>query len=121
MEVLVVDDSKTMRMLVQRAIRQAGFSGLTFIEAENGARALEALSSSKPSLILSDWNMPEMTGIQFLQNVRASGINIPFGFITSEGSKEILDTATAAGANFLITKPFTSDDVQASLSPFVGA
>jgi two-component system chemotaxis response regulator CheY len=121
MEILLVDDSKTMRMLVQRAVRQAGFSGLTFIEAENGARALEALQASKPRLILSDWNMPEMTGIDFLKSVRAAGITIPFGFITSEGSQQILDTAAAEGADFLITKPFTPEDVQAALTPFVGA
>jgi two-component system chemotaxis response regulator CheY len=121
MEVLLVDDSKTMRMIVQRAIRQAGFSGLTFVEAENGVDALEKLQSCKPALILSDWNMPEMSGIEFLTRARAAGIRIPFGFITSEGSDEIRATAARAGANFLVTKPFTPDDLQASLGPVLGA
>ncbi|MDE1161579.1 MAG: response regulator [Acidobacteriaceae bacterium] len=121
MEVLLVDDSKTMRMLVQRAIRQAGFTGLTFIEAENGMDALQKLSTHTPQLILSDWNMPEMTGIDFLRQVRACANATPFGFITSEGSKEIYETAMTAGAQFLITKPFTPEDVQERLRPVLGA
>ena len=121
MEVLLVDDSKTMRMIVQRAIRQAGFSGLSFIEAENGAHALEQLKTCTPTVILSDWNMPEMTGIEFLKMARNAGVTTPFGFITSEGSAEIRDTAEKAGAQFLITKPFTPEDVEAALRPVIGA
>ena len=72
MDILLVDDSKTMRGIVQRAIRQAGFRGLTVGEAENGVQALEKLRAEQPKLILSDWNMPEMSGIDFLVQVRAS-------------------------------------------------
>ncbi len=72
MDILLVDDSKTMRGIVQRAIRQAGFRGLTVSEAENGVQALEKLRAEQPKLILSDWNMPEMSGIDFLVQVRAS-------------------------------------------------
>ncbi len=120
MDILLVDDSKTMRLLVQRAIRQAGFRGLTFGEAENGAQGLEKLREEKPRMILSDWNMPEMSGIEFLQQVRGSQNKIPFGFITSEASTQIRDLAMDSGANFLITKPFTPEDVQAALSPILG-
>jgi len=83
MDILLVDDSKTMRLIVQRAIRQAGYRALTVGEAENGAQALEKLRIEQPRLILSDWNMPEMSGIDFLENVRAEQNNVPFGFITS--------------------------------------
>lgn len=121
MEILLVDDSKTMRMIVQRTIRQAGFAGLSFVEAENGAQALEKLQTYAPTVILSDWNMPEMTGIEFLQKARNAGVTIPFGFITSEGSDEIRETAQKAGAQFLITKPFTPEDVEAALRPVIGA
>lgn len=120
MEVLLVDDSKTMRMLVQRSIRQAGFSGLTFIEAENGLDALQKLQTHQPHLILSDWNMPEMSGIDFLRQVRGNAIATPFGFITSEGSKAIHELAISSGAQFLITKPFTPEDIQEQLRPVLG-
>jgi two-component system chemotaxis response regulator CheY len=110
-----------MRGIVQRVIRQAGFRGLTVGEAENGAQALEKLRSEKPKLILSDWNMPEMSGIDFLMQVRASANNVPFGFITSETSAAIRALAMNSGASFLLCKPFSPEDVQAALFPILGA
>lgn len=120
MDILLVDDSKTMRGIVQRAIRQAGFRGLTVSEAENGAQALEKMRAEQPKLILSDWNMPEMSGIDFLVQVRASANKVPFGFITSEASAEIKELALSSGANFLITKPFSPETMQEALSPILG-
>lgn len=119
MDILLVDDSKTMRMLVQRAIRQAGYRSLSFGEAENGLQALESMHQEKPKLVLSDWNMPEMSGIELLQSLRKEGNKTPFGFITSESSTEIRDIAISNGASFLLTKPFNPDDVQAALDPFL--
>ena len=120
MDILLVDDSKTMRMIVQRAIRQAGYRGLAVGEASNGAQALEMLRAEKPKLILSDWNMPEMSGIDFLLRVRAAGDEVSFGFITSETSAGIKELAMNSGATFLISKPFTPEDVQKALSPILG-
>jgi two-component system chemotaxis response regulator CheY len=120
MELLLVDDSKTMRLLVHRAIRQAGYRDLTVCEAENGIDALEKLKSVKPKLILSDWNMPEMSGIDFLRKLRGENNQTPFGFITSEASKKFKDVAMSHGANFIIVKPFSVDDVQAALDPILG-
>jgi two-component system, chemotaxis family, chemotaxis protein CheY len=120
MDILLVDDSKTMRGIVQRAIRQAGFRGLTVGEAENGVEALEKLRTDQPKLILSDWNMPEMSGIDFLVQVRASANKVPFGFITSEASAAIKDLAMRSGASFLITKPFSPETMQEALSPILG-
>jgi two-component system chemotaxis response regulator CheY len=120
MDILLVDDSRTMRMIVQRAIRQAGYRGLTVGEADNGAQALEKLRSEQPKLILSDWNMPEMSGIDFLKQVRAADNQVPFGFITSETSKGIKDLAMSSGATFLISKPFTPEDVERALTPILG-
>jgi two-component system chemotaxis response regulator CheY len=108
MDILLVDDSRTMRMIIQRAIRQAGYRGLVVGEAENGAQAMEKLRAEQPKLIISDWNMPEMSGID------------PFGFITSETSSGIKDIAMKAGATFLISKPFTPEDVENALSPILG-
>jgi len=115
MDILLVDDSRTMRMIVRRAIRQAGYRGLVVGEAENGRQALEQLETVQPKLILSDWNMPEMSGIDLLVQVRAT-TRIPFGFITSGGSSEIRSLAMKSGANFLIAKPFSPEDVQDALS-----
>jgi two-component system chemotaxis response regulator CheY len=109
-----------MRLLVQRALRQAGFRGLSVIEAENGVDALDKLKAGNPRLILSDWNMPEMSGIDFLKMLRGKKNMVPFGFITSEASAEIKELAMGSGANFLITKPFAPEDVQAVLEPILG-
>jgi two-component system chemotaxis response regulator CheY len=120
MDILLVDDSRTMRMIVLRAIRQAGYRGLTVGEAENGAKALDQLRGQKPKLIISDWNMPEMSGIDFLLQVRAAQNDVPFGFITSETSAGIRELAMNSGASFLISKPFTPEDVQKALTPIMG-
>jgi two-component system chemotaxis response regulator CheY len=121
MDILLVDDSKTMRSLVQRAIRQAGYRSLSIGEAENGVQALAKMSQEQPRLVLSDWNMPEMTGIEFLQQVRGKQNKVPFGFVTSESSDAIKQLALDSGASFVITKPFTADDIQDALEPILGA
>jgi two-component system chemotaxis response regulator CheY len=119
MKIVVADDSRAMRMIVVRTLRQAGFGGHEVLEAENGREALELVAQHAPDLILSDWNMPEMTGIQFLVALRASGNSTPFCFVTSEGSDEMREQAAAAGALGLIAKPFTSDAFCDILSPVV--
>ena len=116
MEFLIVDDSKAMRMIVTRVLRQAGYEGSTFREAADGAEALAAVRESRPDLVLSDWNMPEMNGIDFLRALRAEGIDVPFGFVTSESTPEMRETALAAGASFLVAKPFTADAFQEALA-----
>ena len=108
-KILVADDSRVMRQIVIRTLRQAGYDDHDIVEAEDGADALAKVSSEKPDLVLSDWNMPNMTGIECLQAMRASGSAVPFGFVTSEGSPEMREKAANAGALFLIAKPFTED------------
>jgi two-component system chemotaxis response regulator CheY len=119
MDILVVDDSRTMRIILQRAIRQAGYRGLTVEEAENGVQALERLHGKHPKLILSDWNMPEMSGLDLLREVRAVQNDVPFGFVTSEVSAEMKELAMRSGANFMLSKPFTPDDIQDALAPIL--
>jgi len=109
MKILVVDDSRAMRMIVTRTLRQAGFSGHDITEAENGKQALETAGRQRFDLVLSDWNMPEMTGIELIRGLRAKGIRTPFCFVTSEGSEEMREQAEAAGAVGLIAKPFTPE------------
>ena len=120
MDILLVDDSKTMRMIIQRAIRQAGYRTLTVGEAENPIQALDKLRAEQPKLILSDWKMPEMSGIDFLMKVRSEQNMVPFGFITSENSTSMKDLAMSSGATFLIAKPFSPEDVQNALAPILG-
>jgi len=117
MKILIVDDSKAMRMIVGRTLKQAGFDGHETVEATNGVEALALIESESPDIVLSDWNMPEMKGIELLQKVRASGNEVRFGFITSESSAETAKLATDTGADFLLTKPFTVESLQAVLEP----
>jgi two-component system chemotaxis response regulator CheY len=116
MQILIVDDSKAMRSIVMRAVKAAGFEASTFREAGNGAEALALIRQAPPDLVLSDWNMPEMSGIQLLQALRAEGCPVRLGFVTSESDPAMRDQAMAAGAMFLITKPFTPAAVKAALA-----
>ena len=115
MKILVTDDSRVMRQIVIRTLRQAGYDDHDIIQAEDGREALQMVGSEKPDLVLSDWNMPEMTGIECLQALRASGSQVPFGFVTSEGSPEMREKAADAGALFLIAKPFTEETFREAL------
>jgi two-component system chemotaxis response regulator CheY len=107
--ILIVDDSRVMRNIVTRTLRQAGLGDHDFVEAGNGLEALEVISSVAPDLVISDWNMPEMNGLELLQKLRASGNQTTFGFVTSEGSSQMREIAAQAGASFLIAKPFTAE------------
>lgn len=115
MDVLVVDDSKAMRLIVSRILKQTGFVS-EISEAENGQQALEHLRVHPADVVLSDWNMPEMTGIELLEALRAEGIEIPFLFVTSESTAEMRGIAAAAGATSLIAKPFTREAIEAELA-----
>lgn len=119
MDILVVDDSRTMRMLLQRAIRQAGYRGLDVGEAENARQAIEKLREASARLILSDWNMPEMSGLDFLKELRSAENRTPFGFVTSEASAEMRSLALSSGAAFMLSKPFSPDDIQDAISPIL--
>ncbi len=114
--VLVADDSRVMRQIVVRTLRQAGFDW-EVREASDGAEALEAVRAEEPDVGLSDWNMPNMTGLELLQALRAEGFETPFGFVTSEGSAEMRELAEAAGALFLIAKPFTPESFRDTIEP----
>ncbi|MBF0689159.1 MAG: response regulator [Cellulomonas sp.] len=116
MRVLVVDDSRVMRQIVVRTLRQAGYDW-EVREAGDGAQALEAVRAEEPDVILSDWNMPEMTGIDLLRRLRAEGYETPLGFVTSEGSPEMRELAGREGALFLVSKPFTAEQFRSVIEP----
>jgi two-component system chemotaxis response regulator CheY len=120
MKILIADDSRVMRQIVTRTLRQAGFDGHDLVEAGDGKEAYEKFMAEKPDLVVSDWNMPEMTGIELLRSLRSAGEAVPFGFVTSECTDEMKSTAEAAGALFFVVKPFTPDGFRDALSPVLG-
>jgi two-component system chemotaxis response regulator CheY len=116
MKILIVDDAKAMRMIVRRTLRQAGIEATHIDEACNGREALESIRNSTPDLVLCDWNMPEMTGIELLQELQKNGPKVRFGFVTTEGTPKMVQTAISSGALFLITKPFTPESFRSEIS-----
>lgn len=119
MQILIVDDSKAMRMIIMRTLKQTELTGYRTMEASNGREALQMVSEHRPDLILSDWNMPEMKGIELLKELRAAGQTVELGFITSESGAAVKAEALAAGAAFIITKPFTPQTFEAALRPLM--
>src|SRR5689334_21903968 len=109
-----------MRQIVIRTLRQAGYDDHDIVEAEDGRDAYDKVQTEKPDLVLSDWNMPNMTGLECLEALRSSGSSVPFGFVTSEGSPEMRDKAAGAGALFLIAKPFNADSFRDALDGVLG-
>lgn len=107
MKILVVDDFATMRKVVRNILRQLGYENV--IEAENGEEALRMAKSSDLGLIISDWNMPVMTGLEFLKEIRSDEKtkSIPFLMVTAEALKENIIQAIQSGANNYIVKPFS--------------
>ena len=120
MKILIADDSRVMRQIVTRTLRQAGFGDHDLVEAADGKQALEMTTAESPDLVISDWNMPELTGVEVLQKLRASGNNVKFGFVTSECTAEMQQQAESAGAAFFIIKPFTAERFDEVLSPILG-
>jgi two-component system, chemotaxis family, chemotaxis protein CheY len=119
MKILIVDDSKSMRRIVQAMLREAGFRGHDFIEGSDGAEGLKLALGESPDLIISDWNMPNMTGIEMLQKLREAGNQTTLGFVTTEISPDMRALATASGAAFLIGKPFAPLDFEKALGALI--
>jgi two-component system, chemotaxis family, chemotaxis protein CheY len=117
MRILIVDDSRAMRLIVARTLRLAGYDEHELIEAADGRQALAVVADEPPDVVLCDWNMPEMTGLELLKTLRSGGSRIPFGFVTSESSPQMRAAAIEAGAMFLVAKPFTPEDFQDALDP----
>lgn len=117
MKILVVDDSKAMRMIVIRALKgTSDYADAEILQAANGQEALDVIESDAPDVVLSDWNMPEMTGIELLQALNERGSKVPLGFVTSESTPEMYERAMSEGAKFLVTKPFTPETLGEALA-----
>ena len=112
MRVLVVDDFSTMRRIIKNILRQLGFTNV--VEADDGTTAWEVLNKDKIDFIVSDWNMPKMTGIELLRKVRSSEefADIPFLMVTAEAQQENIIEAVQAKVSNYIVKPFTAETMK---------
>ena len=119
--VLIVDDSATMRKIIMRGIRQAGIDNAEFTEAGDGVEGLAAVDGNQFDLILSDVNMPNMNGLEFVREVSDKlDAPPPIVMITTEGSEEVISEAMSRGANGYLKKPFTPEKIQEILGPLLG-
>jgi len=117
MNVLVVDDFLTMRRILKNILKQVGFKKME--EAEDGAQALDMIKNADPQfdLIIADWNMPKMTGIELLKAIRADPElkHLPVIMVTAEAQKSRVLEAVQAGVSNYIVKPFTAETVKTKL------
>ncbi|MGA2331162.1 MAG: response regulator [Syntrophales bacterium] len=108
-KILVVDDFATMRKVIRNLLKQSGFENVT--EAEDGVAAMNVLKTTKIDFVISDWNMPNMTGIELLRAVRSDNElgAMPFLMVTAESLKDYVVEAVKAGVSNYIVKPFTAE------------
>jgi two-component system chemotaxis response regulator CheY len=116
MKILVVDDMSTMRRIVKNIMKQLGYANVD--EAENGKDALDKLKAESFGFVISDWNMPVMTGIELLRAIRADEKlkALPVLMVTAEAQKENLVEAIQAGVSNYIVKPFTAEVLQEKMN-----
>ncbi|TCV90789.1 chemotaxis response regulator CheY [Sulfurirhabdus autotrophica] len=116
MKFLVVDDFSTMRRIVRNLLKELGFTNVD--EAEDGVVALQKLRGGNFEFVVSDWNMPNMTGIELLRNIRADADlkSLPVLMVTAEAKKENIIEAAQAGASGYVVKPFTAATLEEKLN-----
>lgn len=115
MRFLVVDDFNTMRRIVRNLLKELGFNNVE--EAEDGVDALTKLRAGGFDFVISDWNMPNMDGLQLLQTIRADAAlgKLPVLMVTAEAKKENIIAAAQAGASGYVVKPFTAATLEEKL------
>lgn len=120
MNVLIVDDDKTMLGILRKLLKQLKFN--KFVDATNGRMALDVLRSKEIGMIISDWNMEPMTGIQLLREVRGDDKlkHLPFIMITAESKSENVIAAKEAGVSSYIVKPFNAETLKSKLVSVLG-
>ncbi len=116
--VLIVDDSAVMRKIVMRALRQANVQVDQIYEAGDGAEALDVLAENSVDLVLSDVNMPNVDGFEFVRRARSQTppLDVPIVMVTTEGSEDRVKEALSAGVQGYVVKPFTADDIREVLA-----
>lgn len=120
MNVLIVDDYKTMLRIIRNLLKQLGFNNVD--EATDGSMALGKLKEKKYGLVISDWNMQPMTGLQLLKAVRADDnlSSTPFIMVTAESKTENVMAAKEAGVNNYIVKPFNAETLKGKIESVIG-
>lgn len=120
MKVLVVDDFATMRRIVKNILVQLGYKNI--VEADDGATAVDVLKQEKVDMIISDWNMPKMTGLELLKHVRSTeGIkDTPFIMVTAEAQQDNIILAVKAKVSQYIVKPFTAETLGEKINKIFG-
>ena len=119
--VLIVDDSATVRKVVRRVITQAGFAIDEFQEARDGRDALEKIRQTTPSLVVTDINMPEMNGLELIEELKKDPAlcGIPCVVISTEGTQEIIDRVLQLGIVGFIQKPFRPEELAPVIAPYI--
>jgi two-component system, chemotaxis family, chemotaxis protein CheY len=120
MHILIVDDYKTMLRIIRNLLRQLGFVNIE--EATDGSMALQMLRGGNFGLVISDWNMEPMTGLQLLREVRADAKlkGVPFIMVTAESKSENVIAAKQAGVSNYIVKPFNAETLQQKMVSVLG-
>ena len=115
MKILTVDDFSTMRRIVRSMLRQLGYNNI--VERDDGTTALEALQSQEFDFVISDWNMPNMSGLELLRAMRADANlkGIPMLLVTAEALKDNVVEAVKSGVNGYIVKPFAAETLQGKI------
>jgi len=121
MNILIVDDYKTMLRIIENLLKQLGFKNV--FQATDGSMALRMLRENTYGLVISDWNMEPMTGLQLLKEIRADEKlkKIPFIMVTAESKVENVAAAKEAGVNNYIVKPFNAETLKQKISAVLGA
>ena len=123
MNILVVDDYQTMIRIIKNLLKQLGFNNID--EASDGAAAYELMAHKKYGLVISDWNMEPMSGLDLLKKVRATSGNdniakVPFIMVTAESKTENVIAAKQAGVNNYIVKPFNAETLKVKIASVIG-
>ena len=121
MKVLIVDDAGVMRKVITRELMDMGIQQLEILEACDGKQGYSMAVTTELDLILMDWNMPEMLGIDAVSEIRAAGIKTPIIMVTTEAERSNIIRALQAGANNYLTKPFSKQDFQAKIQQTIAA
>lgn len=119
MRFLVVDDSSTMRRIIINTLQKLGHQDV--VEAANGREGLERLASGPVDIVITDWNMPEMSGIEFIRSMRSNPQygSLPVLMVTTNAAKDDIVEALKSGVNDYVVKPFTPDTIKEKIAAAV--
>jgi len=119
---LIVDDSFPMRSVIKKTIKASGYGTTTFFDAANGIEALKILEDEWMDIVVTDYNMPEMNGLELIKEMKKNDLygSVPVLVITTEGSQKMVDEFMQSGASGYIKKPFTPESIRIKLIEILG-